>query len=242
MSNPDKEVSALQALLAAEKEGKNPQLDSELGLRRFVANADLIKTRLVSGKILDWGCGLGHMSFLLKQHQFSVTSYDVADSGRDFLSKIGQKLILADDAIKLPFPNAEFDAVLSSGVLEHVPQPDGSLQEIDRVLKPKGYLFIFRLPNKYSYLEFISDRLGRGDHAVKYTPKGIRTMLDRVGFEVLDLHYQGFLPYNLKGFPAVIRKIYHRFDALQSNLDSFLAILPLINMLCTNIELVARKK
>ena len=48
---------------------------------------------------------------------------------------------------RLPFDDASFDAVLSCGVLEHVPYEEGSVREIARVLKPGGHFFVYQLPN-----------------------------------------------------------------------------------------------
>lgn len=238
----DLELAELRDLLAFEGKGKNQHLDSDLGARRYLNNADKIATYLPHGKILDWGCGLGQMTHLLKKRGLDVVSYDVERAGHGFLARIGQSLILADDQAKLPFPDASFDAVLSSGVLEHVPDPAASLEEIARITKKDGYFFIFRLPNKYSYIEFISDRLGRGDHPVKYTRREIKASLERTGYDVLYDGYYGFLPYNLKGFPEAIRSFYHRFDLLWEKIDALLTALPGLNWFCTNIELVARKK
>lgn len=149
---------------------------------------------------------------------------------------------MATHESKLPFADASFDGVLSSGVLEHVAEPEASLKEIDRIIKNKGYLFIFRLPNKYSYIEFISDRLGRGDHPVKYSMREIRQLLERSGYEILNINYKNFFPHNLKGFPGVVRRLYHKCDFILEKFDRLFANIPLINKLSTNIEIIARKR
>ena len=43
--------------------------------------------------------------------------------------------------------------MLSCGVLEHVQDPDASLDEIRRVLRPGGTFYVTNLPNRYSYTE-----------------------------------------------------------------------------------------
>ena len=236
------ELAELKELLACENAGLIPHVASELGVKRYIKNADRIKRYLPKGRVLDWGCGLGQMTYLLKNRGFEVTSYDVDCGGRAFLQRIGQPLILAADPVKLPFPDSSFDAVLSSGVLEHVAEPLASLKEVSRVLKDQGYFFVFMLPNKYSYIEYISDRLGRGDHPVKYSEKQIRELLEKFNFDVLSVTYKGLLPYNLKGLPAGVREFYHIFDRWIGYLDWILSRLPLLGLLSTNIEIVARKK
>lgn len=240
--NLKNEINQLRKMVALGKGGGTPHLDSYLGVFRYVRDADQIKKYLPNGKILDWGCGIGQMSYLLKNRGLDVISYDINSEGREFLNRIGQKLILANHQIKLPFSDASFDAVLSSGVLEHVTDPAASLNEIGRVLKKNGYLFIFRLPNKYSYIEFVSDCLGRGDHPVKYTKGEIKRILEQAGYKIFSVNYNGFIPYNLKGFHAVIRQSYHFFGFLLEMIDAVLAFLLIVNIFSTNIEVVARKK
>ena len=236
------ELAELKELLSDKNSDLIPHIASDLGIRRYINSADRIKRYLPNGKILDWGCGLGQMTYLLKNRGFDVVSYDIDQCGRDFLARIGQTLVLAEDQSKLPFPDASFDALLSSGVFEHVADQASSLKEVSRVLKKNGYFFVFMLPNKYSYIEFISDRLGRGDHPVKYIRQGIKKQLEQAGYEILYINYKGFLPYNLKGFPGMLRRFYHRFDGLWEKIDAFMVACPIINKLSTNIELVARKK
>jgi len=52
------------------------------------------------------------------------------------------KPFVACDATRLPFENDSFDAVWSVTVLEHVPDPETALEEMRRVLKPGGLLFL----------------------------------------------------------------------------------------------------
>jgi ubiquinone/menaquinone biosynthesis C-methylase UbiE len=46
------------------------------------------------------------------------------------------------DVAKLPFPDAHFDVVLSSGSIKHWPDPVAGLRELHRVLGPGGRAFI----------------------------------------------------------------------------------------------------
>jgi SAM-dependent methyltransferase len=182
------------------------------------------------------------MTYLLKKRGFDVTSLELEPVNSPFYKAVNLQPIVAKDPIKLPFPDNSFDAVMSCGVLEHVKNDKGSLKEILRVLKEEGYLIIFMLPNKYSYIEHISDLLHRSDHPIRYTIRDIRKMLTTAGFNVSSVQYNGFLPFNMKGFPSKIAQIYHQFDAVNEWLDKILVNIPLVNRLSTNIEVVARKK
>lgn len=52
------------------------------------------------------------------------------------------RIDLVSDITAIPAPNASFDAILCSEVLEHVPEPTHALDEFARLLKPGGVLIV----------------------------------------------------------------------------------------------------
>lgn len=52
------------------------------------------------------------------------------------------RIDLVSDIAAIPAPNASFDAILCSEVLEHVPEPTHALDEFLRLLKPGGTLIL----------------------------------------------------------------------------------------------------
>ena len=88
------------------------------------------------------------------------------------------------DVASIPVADGEFDAVLCTEVLEHVPEPIRALKEFGRVVRPGGGLFL-------------SAPLGSGLHQEPYhyyggfTPHFYRTFLPRFGFEVVSIEPNG---------------------------------------------------
>src|SRR4051794_7005728 len=105
-------------------------------LRR--AEIDVIVGELPRGplRILEIGAGTGRQAAELARHGFAVEAIEIPDS-----NYAGQRLFsLTDyDGRHIPFPDASFDVVFSSNVLEHVPDLPQVHREIHRVLKPGGF-------------------------------------------------------------------------------------------------------
>src|SRR5688572_30482210 len=124
-------------------------LDQPIGIWNYIRIANEIAERVPPGRLLDWGCGLGQMSYLLQRRGFDVVSYDMgetADALPDLPLTRAVRIIRGIHPTTLPFESATFDVVLSCGVLEHVDEYSGvrgneliSLREIHRVLKPGGF-------------------------------------------------------------------------------------------------------
>lgn len=87
------------------------------------------------GKILELGAGDGWQASLLAQHGFAVTPVDVASAT---MGAAQFAPVTIYDGRTLPFPDAFFDAVYSSNVLEHVKDFDRIQAELARVLKRDG--------------------------------------------------------------------------------------------------------
>jgi SAM-dependent methyltransferase len=92
-----------------------------------------------SGRLLDVGCGNSPFRHLLDPARSEYQGVDVA-AAADFGYRNPDTVYY--DGHVLPFPDASFDAVLCTEVLEHIPDPTETLREIHRVLKPGGRLLL----------------------------------------------------------------------------------------------------
>lgn len=98
-----------------------------------------------SGKALDLGCGRGGVMERLHSRAGFVAGLDPdLDSLREHRAPV--LALVCGLASALPYPDATFDLVCCSWVLEHLPDPARSLSEVARVLVPGGR-FVFLTPN-----------------------------------------------------------------------------------------------
>lgn len=102
-------------------------------------------------KVLDAGTGTARIPLLLCQQrpQWQVNGIDLAVNmlkiGAEHIKNAGlEKQIILElvDAKQLPYPSEYFDLVISNSLVHHLPAPLPFLQEIKRVLKPKGAILI----------------------------------------------------------------------------------------------------
>ncbi|MFZ6849237.1 class I SAM-dependent methyltransferase [Undibacterium sp. RuRC25W] len=92
-----------------------------------------------AGAVLDVGCGSSPYRFLFSAQHTSYTGLDIVDAEKfDYRNSD----IVAFDGTHIPFPDASFDAVLCTEVLEHVQHYQTLVDEIHRVLKPGGHLIV----------------------------------------------------------------------------------------------------
>jgi ubiquinone/menaquinone biosynthesis C-methylase UbiE len=190
------------------------------------------------GRLLDWGCGWGQVTALLREEGVDVTAFDFraeleapTTATLELYPEI--EAHLSPEPVALPFENGSFDTVLSCGVLEHVPQPEASVAEIRRVLQPGGTFYVTNLPNRFSYTERIARLLGMYYHGRLpddrvYTKRTARELLERHGFEVKELRLVHMLPLTLGG-PA--RPLWTASRALER--------IPGLNLVATSLEVVA---
>lgn len=98
-----------------------------------------------NGRLLDVGCGNGAMLESLEALGWEVEGVDFDSLAVGCARKKGLRVHLGTLAAQ-GLPPGSFDAVISSHVIEHVPDPLGLLRECHRILKPGGQL-IFITPN-----------------------------------------------------------------------------------------------
>lgn len=220
-------------------------LDSAPQMLEYRAAADRIAAA-GPARILDWGCLWGQMTSLLTDRGLEVTAFDYDGTAdgvevRPLTRFPGLEATHSSDPVVLPFADDAFDAVLSMGVLEHVMDPDASLDELRRVLVPGGLIYCYKLPNRFSYLEFIARHTGRYFHGEAefdrlYDLRSTRDIFERHGFEILELHRANMLPLTVPG------TLTDRLSPVIWGSNRALARVPGLNVAATNVELIARAR
>ena len=146
-------------------------------------------------KVVEIGCSKGRFLYLMQQRGFDC--YGVEPS-RD--AEIASQL-LGTDRIWHTFYTQSLpiaaDAVTMFEVLEHIPEPQRIAETIFEQLRPGGY-FMGSVPNgtfirakvwprrvarlRWFVVPLIMDA---GNHINYFSAQGVRSMLERIGFEFL---------------------------------------------------------
>ncbi|MEM9009458.1 MAG: class I SAM-dependent methyltransferase [Cyanobacteria bacterium P01_F01_bin.86] len=176
--------------------------------------------------ILDWGCGKGHVTYLLNKLGGKPTSCDIDADATD--SSFGQETPILDKTdisvvrltheSDLPFKQDSMDIVLSFGVLEHVVNDLESLKELNRILKSEGLLFCFNLPYQFSWTQNLAHARVNYYHDRLYSKHQVGQLLKHTGFKLLDLWHRQLSPKNGVTYPN-----YRFFESV----DQFLPNRPL---------------
>ena len=171
-----------------------------------------IRDRLVElpagGRLLDAGAGeqpyrgdCGHLDYVAQD----VGEYDGAGDGVGL--QMGSfnfaGLDLVCDVADVPEPDASFDAVLCSEVLEHVPDPTRALDEFARLLKDGGVLLL--TAPFCSLTHFAPYHFSTGLSRYWYVHH-----LERLGFDIVEAtpngNYFDYLDQELSRLPAMARR------------------------------------
>lgn len=168
---------------------------------------------------LDVGSGLGEASLALKEMTGAeVVCADISQVAVEACQALGLEAhqIRLGEA-PLPFPDARFDLVFMTEVLEHLVHPDAAMAEVRRVLSTDGHLVLSTpnlacLPNRVLlplgiqplFSEVSEQRnFGRGlaafgqggepvGHLRLYTKRALKEFMTAHGFEIIRFRGVGF--------------------------------------------------
>ncbi len=90
---------------------------------------------LENSRALEVGAGSGQLQDIVPDY----TGLDIAASAARYF----HKPFVAGSATDLPFEDGSFDSVWSVWTIEHVPNPERALEEMRRVTRSGGYLFLW---------------------------------------------------------------------------------------------------
>jgi ubiquinone/menaquinone biosynthesis C-methylase UbiE len=136
-------------------------------------------------RCLEVGSGSARLSVLLAAQGHHLTCLDYTSEGlnaarRNFATQSLDGFMVQGNAVALPFQTGSFDAVFSTGLLEHFDDPFPVVSEMARVLRQGGIFFSDIVPRKFSLLRAFD--FVRGAPAVferSFTRNQILEMLER---------------------------------------------------------------
>lgn len=151
----------------------------------FVAATTGELNRDRSKKILEVGCGLGYLTYALKQAGHDASGLDISERAiADAKRSFGDHYICADVNVMSAQAAGSFDIVVMTEVLEHLDAPLSVLRSIHALLRPGGVALV-STPNK----DFLPpDAVWRTDnppvHLAWYSRTSLREMARRTNFHV----------------------------------------------------------
>ena len=115
---------------------------------RFIRTAS--EMGIHGGSLCEVGCGVGNFLVAARQSGWTVTGIETNNHARRLCNeRLGEEVVFP--SLEGRFQPESFDAVVLWHVLEHLPSPRRTLEEIHRVLRPRGLLGL-AVPN-FSSLE-----------------------------------------------------------------------------------------
>jgi ubiquinone/menaquinone biosynthesis C-methylase UbiE len=157
---------------------------------RFVSDDDLREKC-----VLDIGCGYGWFELhALSKGVRRIVGTEITDNdlatARLHLQDPRAEFAVAG-ALKLPFPDASFDTVVSWEVIEHIPKhtENEMFAEARRVLKPGGVLFL-STPHRSVWSNTLDPAWWLIGHR-HYTPRTLETIARANGFRVEECQIRG---------------------------------------------------
>jgi len=154
------------------------------------------------GKILEIGCGTGMLLSQLEQY-FETYGLDISkyalEKARKKLKSPRLHLLNVEEPFTYPF---YFDGVVSLNTVEHLKNPIELFINIRKILKEKGFLFIF-LPTASNHISRFLNSLFYRDETHIFNPSvtKIKSLLIDSGFQLVIERPYGiflFLPFSLR--------------------------------------------
>ncbi len=197
--NPRPSVEALNEFyLKSEYFGELPNIDAEQHLK--FANwyySEKIEyaikySQLNRGKVFDIGCGRGGVLKLFEQQGWKAYGVEpdknLANYGNNTLGLKGVQQGILDSKFEL---DEKVDLIFSNHAFEHFADLDEVMKGVQKILKPKGYIFI-AIPTYFKNKSSLSKAWMNSAHYSLFTHKSLSNLLSRYGFEEITHTYSGW--------------------------------------------------
>jgi SAM-dependent methyltransferase len=150
-----------------------------------------LRAMVGAGHLLDFGCGWGNYLAAARAVGFDAVGIEVDQAKVDFALKYGLNAVQGD-LLDRTFADNSFDAAVAQQVFEHLYDPVPHLEELRRILKPGGVLFL-SVPNYGGLTAKLKgadwDMMSPVGHVRYFNRRGLAKFLTDHGFAVERKRY-----------------------------------------------------
>jgi ubiquinone/menaquinone biosynthesis C-methylase UbiE len=211
-------------------------------IRKMLSNIDLKRHDRM--KILDNGCGIGHLRKILPE-KMNYVGLDISQGMLQVARKRSMNVVVGDSQ-NLCLTDDCLDLIVARSLLHHLPDPEAAIIEMQRVLKRGGEVVF--LDTNFSFINNIprwavykGTRFSREHKNLKS-----RDILQIVGgnFSIKGIEFFGYLAYPLLGFPDLVDfgrwlPLLQIFAPALIKLDELISKVPIVRSLGWGIIIVA---
>lgn len=205
----------------------------EFSVEAFVS---LARPNVCRGVILDAGAGEARFRHHFREHLYLALDSGIGDATWDY-----SRIHICADLSEIPLRRNSVDAVINTQVLEHLPNPEGVLAEVYRVLKNGGRLHL-TAPQGWHEHQQPHDYF-------RFTQYSLRSMLESAGFRAISIEplggYFHYLGQRLTYVPKVLfqqRQGVSRVLLFPLELVSLLSFCLLGPLICYYLDRLDRTK
>ena len=144
--------------------------------------------------VLEFACGSGQLSFNLSKYAKNWIGTDFSEQMILEARKRGENENLTfevADATSLSFSDGEFNCVVIANALHIMPEPDETMREIYRVLKPNGILsaptFLWKEGTQSKFKKWIMSVVGFKMYQ-EWNKKQFKDFIEKHGFSVVEMN------------------------------------------------------
>lgn len=155
-----------------------------------------------NGRLLDIGFGAGSIMDVAEKLGWTVFGQEVSATAVENARQKGFDVFLGD-LTNAQYPEAHFDVVTCSEIVEHVPDPQAMLDEIARILRPGGLLWATTPSARSMSFRLMKQRwtvISPPEHTQLYSARGVRKMLQKARFRQIKIQTLGLNPTELINF------------------------------------------
>jgi SAM-dependent methyltransferase len=152
-----------------------------------------------SGKVLDFGCGVGLLARFMRQ-SLPFARIDGFDVSRESIQKVGKELleqgVFTSDVGHL---GGDYQLIVVANVMHHVPlsQRPSTIEKLVERLASGGILAVFEHNPANPVTRWVVEHCPFDSNAVLLPPKETSAYLEQVGLRNITRDYIVFMPHSL---------------------------------------------